>query len=101
MLAWFRKRAAEVRGIPYSYDDFWPPFYISFGGKAAGMVLRKIYEASPGNVVPVIRCDDETHFYKIISEGRASGDDHIVSPRQWNIVYHHSEPTPTEGADNG
>lgn len=89
---WLRKRKAKARGIPFWEESFWPPYYLNFGGKIPGVaVLTAIYGAGLGDVVPVLQSETETHFYKVIYESRASGDDHIASPRQWDISYHHSE----------
>lgn len=92
MLKVVRRWSAKARGIPFSDERFWPPYYINRWGTIPGQkVMQKIYAAKPGEVVPIMHSETEVHFYKIISEGRAWGDDHVVSPRQWHIVYHHSE----------
>lgn len=91
MFDWLRKRRAKACGIPFEDKTWWPPYYLNFGGHIPGnVVLRDIYDANPGETVPVLKSESQLHIYKVISEGRVWGDDHIVSPRQWHIVYQHS-----------
>lgn len=96
MFGIFRKTRAAKRGIPFYLERYWPPFYISFANGeriAPGVTsLTDIYDFGFGDVAPVFRSATETHFYRIVGTSRAAGDDHIVSPRKFDIEYHHSEP---------
>lgn len=88
-----KKLRAKRHGVPFKIAKFWPPCYISFVKKtyAGCEVLTDIYDANTGDIVPVLKGEEFTHFYILKSIGRAGGDDHIVSPLQFNIEYSHSE----------
>ena len=80
---------ALFHNIPYEYRDFWPPVYITFKNphRSGLKVSGQIYDAKIGDVVPVFYSDDTAHLYKLVGFSWASGDDHIVSPKQFHIVY--------------
>jgi hypothetical protein len=82
---------AVSEGAPFEFKRFWPPFYIYFGTPAPGgavRVLNDVYDAKVGDVVSVLLCPDgRVHRYKLLAEGRAPGDDHIVSPREFDLEY--------------
>ena len=93
MFKFIRKIKAKKHGIRFSDKDFWPPFYISFTRKNCDgcYVLNFLYDAKVGDIVKVLQGNDFVHSYILKGIGRASGDDHIVSPKEFNIEYHHSE----------
>lgn len=78
--------------------NHWPPFYHEFneeGDKTLkGLeVLPFNTSAKTGDIVPVLverdflRKIGFVYFYKITGVGRASGDDHIVSPKEYDLEF--------------
>ena len=86
-MKFLRKMKAKKEGVPFFLKDFWPPFYLSYGGKAPGKVLDWMYKASVGDVIPVFWTSEKTHYYKLTGLGVASGSDHIESPYQFDLEY--------------
>lgn len=96
-MKFFRNRRARKFGIPFRDRMFWPSYHINFRNPVGPGIecLKEIYDAKyrVGSVAPIFRSNGFTHFYRIKRTWHADGDDHIVSPRQWDIEYRYSRPT--------
>ena len=95
MINLIKKWKAKRHNVPYKNESFWPPYYITYGhaGPNGERVTEDIYYTAVGDVVPIFIGAGIKHLYKLKSIGSAAGSDHIVSPRQFNIVYERSERT--------
>jgi hypothetical protein len=89
-----RKFKAKKLDVPFQIKSFWPPYYISFKHDFHGLkVLNDIYSHHQSDgPVAVAEGNGQRHFYLIkgFYPGNPWGD-HIVSPKQWDLEYHHSE----------
>jgi hypothetical protein len=92
-----RRRTAKAVGVPFEDEDFWPPYYLMMGQEVAPGIRcindnLALYRAAIGAVVPVMESDGQRHYYRVRCWSYAPGHDHIVSPKQFDIEYDHSEP---------
>lgn len=97
-----QEQAAGDYGIDYELREFWPPAsYIYNERLPSGLkvwtknkyLCPEMYDAKIGDMVPVYE-DTEGNVYWYVLHGwsRASGDDHIVSPMQFNLRFWHRAP---------
>jgi hypothetical protein len=92
----FRRLVAMHKGVPYSLRDLWVAGAI-YGGekytKLPGFCLLSVSRGNgqDGAIVPLLKRDGVTYFYKVVGAYRAQGDDHIISPWSFDFTYHHSE----------
>lgn len=89
-MKFLRKKAAKKNGVPFFEKEFWPPAYISFSEKeyCGCKVLTELYDARIGDIVTVLQDERLSHRYRLLADSVAGGDDHIVSPREFDIEYH-------------
>lgn len=99
-VALHRRDDALRLGVPYEDTEFWPAAR-AFGPLASGHetvsgprreICPELYGSRIGQIVPVFETKEGAAFYEVLGFSVASGDDHIVSPRQFHIRYHHTEP---------
>jgi hypothetical protein len=90
----FRRWKASRAGVPFQVKRLWPPYHITFGNPVPGfsgnVELIEPYGKYTGDIVPLFRTPSGTHYYTITADWRSPGDDHIVSPRQFDLEYHHT-----------
>ncbi len=88
-----RKQAVKF-GIPFWDPKFWPVYPLSSPTALLhGKVIPEnydLYDALIGDVVPVLRFEGHTHYYRLEGLSWLPGDDHAASPKLFNIQYHHS-----------
>jgi hypothetical protein len=100
-----RRLAAWRAGVPFKIVDFWPPFYLSKLGGSTEVCPGfhyvggpGLYDGWPGDEVLLLVSADTRCFYKITDKGVAPGDDHIVSPRTFDLEFSRtSTQTPALG----
>lgn len=86
----FKKLAAALNRVPYEIDQHWPPFYDKFyrGDRIAGCrVIPFDYDKGVGDTLPLLTGRGKVYVYKITQVHRAAGDDHIVSPLNFDLTY--------------
>lgn len=96
------RESCKAVGIPYEDQKFWPAWYVfkqedplrpaTIRGPR-GAICPELYKSEVGDTVLVFSMDGTEHFYQVLGHSWAPGDDHIVSPREFHIRYHHSEPS--------
>jgi len=93
-----REEEAIRWGIPYHRRQFWPAYYVFDKKPIAdgikhhvgdhGYICPGLYGAkNVGDIVPVFEGHGLLFMYRVDGFSWASGDDHIVSPRQFNITF--------------
>lgn len=91
-----RRDEAMAYGVPFEDRRFWPAFYVfdkrplKNGAKhwvKDRSICPELYGSKLGDVVPVYSDDQHVYNYRVLGFSWASGDDHIVSPRQFHIQF--------------
>lgn len=92
-----KKYRARWNGAPYTIEKHWQAYWITFNSE--GRLLDDKFTVLPftvagswhGQIHPVLKIGDIYHFYEIVGRTIAPGYDHIVSPIEWWLEYHHTE----------
>lgn len=87
---------ASEYGVPYRDREFWPAFRcfdktdVSPGVRhhiISTMICPKLYASKVGDIVPVFEGVGKLFMYRVNGFSWASGSDHIVSPRKFDITF--------------
>jgi hypothetical protein len=79
--------------------EYWPPGYFELASDKEILfrgypmeVLDFDRDSEPGDTVPFLVNDDNVWFYTIEGISYFPGNDHIVSPKQFDLVFSHWGP---------
>jgi hypothetical protein len=88
-MRFMRKLEAKKHGVPFFIKEFWPPYYISFGRKDfhGCRVLNDVYDIKVGERAAIMEGNGLKHYYELMDISYAPGDDHIVSPKEFDLKY--------------
>lgn len=88
---------AASYGVPYLLNHFWPPAHHIYNERLPiqvrvwtkdRFVCPEMYRAKIGDLVPVFEdTDGNTYWYEVFGFAWAPGDDHIVSPKEFDLRF--------------
>ena len=87
----FKLLQSARHNVPLEIMGYWQAFYIDFNSDGrllhGGRPIKFSNSAKVGDEVPLIEKDRKRHVYKVVGISYAPGDDHIVSPKHFDLEY--------------
>ena len=87
----FKKFNAVKNKVPMTIKEYWQAYYVDFNsdGKLlyGGTPIIFSNNSNIGDEFPLINKGGMIHTYQVVDISYAPGDDHIVSPKQFDLEY--------------
>ncbi len=92
--------------VPYSIERLWVAGALYCKKRPIGMEDCELLPVNRDNgrdsaIVPLLRKNGNTYFYKVVGAYCSQGDDHIISPWSFDFRFHHAETLhPNKDSEN-